>query len=867
MIFWHTLSPAQLFEKLQSSHYGISEHEAEKRRKNYGLNELPQKRPPAWYEQFFSQLRSPLIYILSAAALVKLGLREFHGFAAILFVILFNALLGFLQERKADLSIRALKKLSAQKIHGVRGFPKEIEALTLVPGDIFYVESGTKIPADARLIEAHNLSVDESSLTGESIPVLKNPATLPEKTPLQDQSNMIFAGTIVTSGRGTAIVVATGTATQLGQIALLAEQAEPPSSPLKEKLEAFGKKISIATLSLMLLIIIVGVFQGFSLPNLIMTCVSLTVSAIPEGLPIAVTVALSFGLLQMAKKNAIVRKLPTIETLGCTTVICTDKTGTLTKNEMVVDRIFVGYEETLMQKSPSLLLVAKTAYYCSEVRENKDGTYLGDPVDIALKKFGGSISGFDTSLTSELILPFESELRMMACTVYENGESTTYWKGCFETIAAHCSTMWTNGETVPFTREKGELIVSSMAKEGYRVIALAAKKGKSNNPLIEDNLTLIGILGLYDPPRREAQDSVAASVRAGIKVIMVTGDHPETALAIGRQIGLSTQGVLTGEQIDDISDEELTSAMDTISVFARVTPHHKWRIVKLLQDKGEVVAMTGDGVNDAPALQQADIGVALGTGTDVAREASSMVILDNNFATIVEAIKQGRVIFRSLQKMATYLLTTCLGGVLTIAGSVLLGIPLPLLPLQLLWINLVTDGTTTVPLALEGGHGDILALPPRSRSSPFISSTMIVRAITTSVLMMIGTIALFLWDLQSLSLLHARTMAFTTLAFYQIFNALNSRSVRRSLFFSYSKNGSILHRIPFLQNRLLLITLCVCFLLQIAAVEAKLLQPILETTALSFKDWSSVLGVSSTVILIVEVHKWWMVKLQTTHSV
>lgn len=856
MIPWHTFSVPELFERLTSTPYGISQHEAEKRQEIYGLNERTHKSSPTWISQFLAQLQSPLIYILSAAALAKTFLREFNDVAAILFVIIFNALLGFFQERKAEHSLQALKKLSAHKIHVLRGCFQEIDSRFLVPGDIFMIESGTKIPADARLIETHNLSVDESSLTGESVPVVKNAETLfPEKTLASDQQNMVFTGTVATSGRGKALVVATGMKSEFARITKLITEAEPPSSPLKEKLEVFGRKISVVTLSCMLFIIIVGWIRGFSLTNLIVTCVSLTVSAIPEGLPIAVTVALSYGLLAMAKQKALIRKLPTIETLGCTTVICTDKTGTITKNEMVVDKVFIGKQiSTLTEKTEPLLLAAKAAFYCSEARLDKEGAYLGDPVDIALKTFANSIGEFDKTLESELILPFESELRMMACSISENGKTRTFWKGSFETIASRCSTMWLDEKTIAFSQEKVEQEVSLMAKEGYKVLALATKEGKAN-PLIEENLTLIGIVGLYDPPRREAEEAIAACQKAGIKVIMLTGDHPETALTIARQINLHSKKAITGQELDTLSDEALLSAFKDVSVCARVTPHHKWRIVQLLQSKGEVVAMTGDGVNDAPALQQADIGIALGTCTDVAREASSMVIVDNNFATIVAAIKQGRTIFRSLQQMASYLLTTCLGGVLTIAGSIGLGIPLPLLPLQLLWINLVTDGTTTVPLALEGGHGTVLAHPPRPRSSPFISATMVTRALLTSFLMMIGTISLFLWDLHESSLLHARTIAFSSLAFFQIFNALNARSLRRSLFFSYTRKVP-LHRIPFLQNRWLLVTLLGCAVLQIIAVEWHILQPILNTTALSFTEWAMVLGVSSTVIFVVEIHKW-----------
>lgn len=858
---WHSYSPQEVIEKTQSSIYGLSDIEAEKRYHKCGPNCLPHKPPPPWYLQLLSQFNCSPLYILGVAASIKLIMREFHDAAAIFFVIFFNALLGFFQERKADESLQALKKLSSTKAKVLRGSVKEIDSQNLVVGDIILLESGSKIPADSRLLESHLLYVDESMLTGESAPSQKKAdCVFAEPTPLVERKNMIFSGTIVSRGRAQAVVVATGKNTEVASIAALTEKAEPPQSPLKKVLDDFSKKISIWTLSLMLILVLVGVAQGFSLSNLVMTCVSLAVSAIPESLPIAVTIALSYGLIQMAKKKSIIRHLSAVETLGCTTVICTDKTGTITQNEMTVDRIFIGQEyfDFSHPPSPSLERAINIAYYCSEAQKQQDGSFIGDSVDVALKKFAQNFSFLDTSFESDLILPFESELRMMACSLKENGKDITFWKGAFDALSPLCSLMCTHEGVDSFSKEELEPVVTSMAEEGYKVIALAYKQGRSLNPIQEKDLVLVGLLGLYDPPRRDAHSSVRAAKNAGIRVIMITGDHPKTAETIAKKVGIDSDYVLTGQNLDALSEKELSLLLKRTSIFAQTSPHHKWRIVNLLQEQKEVVAMTGDGVNDAPSLKQADIGISMGDGADVAQEASAMVLLNNNFSTIVDAIRQGRTIFKSLQQMATYVLTTCIGGVLTIAASIFIGIPLPLLPLQLLWINLLTDGTTTIPLVMEGEHGDSLAYPPRKKTDHFITKKMLLRAISSSCLMMIGTLGLFIWSylFRSDSLIYARTIAFTTLSFFQIFNALNSRSVRRSLFFSYAdKQGNILHKLRFFQNTYLLGTIVAGIFLQIIAVEWNVLQSVLETMPLSFQDWGLLLAISFSVIVFVEITK------------
>lgn len=859
MSIWHSLDSNTVIAALHTTPNGLDDQAVMERLQRDGPNTLPaQKHAPAW-QQLLNQLYNPLIGILLCAAIMKVALQQWGDVIAIMFVVVFNALLSFFQESKAERSLQELRKLNAPKAHVMRnGTAQTIDASELVRGDCLLLESGTKIPADARLIESLMLEVDESLMTGESVPVPKTAQKLCSMaTGVAEQNNMIFSGTIVTRGRGKAIVVATGTATHLASIAKITAEAAPPTSPLKERLDHFGKAIGVMTILLMGLILIIGIQRGFSLPELIMTCVSLTVSAVPEGLPIAVTVVLSIGLLTMARRKALIRKLPAVETLGCTTVICTDKTGTLTYNRMeVISSVIGGSSEP---SGEALTWASRVAYFASEAHETGGHEVIGDPVDAALLRFGRKNNNETIAWEKKIVTPFESEARMMVASISHGADHFLLYKGSYETITSLCSSMYQGSAIVPFDRETVERQVQSLS--GLRILALAFCREPVAS---ETGITFIGLLGLEDPPRPEAKSAITACKNAGIHVAMITGDHKDTALAIARAVGLDGNSeVLTGSQLDTMDDSQLRECIQRIRIFARVTPHHKLLIVQQLQALGEVVAMTGDGVNDAPPLKAADIGIAMGTGTDVAKEAASMVILDNNFATIVQAIRQGRVIFKSLQQMASYLLTTCFGGVLTIAGSVLLSLPLPLLPLQLLWINLVTDGTTTVPLALEGEHGDIMDSPPRRRGAPFISRTILIRALFTSLVMAIGTIGLFaeMLYVEGKSLEYARTAAFLTLAFFQIFNALNARSIRRSLFFTYHTKDKTLQRIPFFQNKWLLSVIVVCSLLQIAAVGTPLLREFLSTSSLSIADWARVIGVSSLVIVATEIHKLIKIKL------
>lgn len=848
---WHTKTIQTVFHSFDTTPQGLSHQAAQIRLKNTGLNQLPHKKPTAQWLRFFDQLTSPIILMLSAAAIVKLLLHKIGDALAILFVVLFNALLGFIQERKAETSLKALRQLSAPKAKVRRdGKLEEVRSEEIVVGDLIVLESGVRITADARLIESHALDVDESMLTGESLPVRKNAlASLEEDTPLFARSTVVYAQTTVVRGRGLAVVTATGPHTEVADILAKTESTTTPTSPLERRMTSFAHAITLATLTMVGFIVLLGPFHGYTLSSLMMICVSLTVSAVPEGLPIAITIVLSHGLVVMARRKAIVRNLGSVETLGCTTVICTDKTGTLTENTMVVGKAVIGLEE-------GATWAMRIARYCTEARCDGEKV-IGDPVDTALMHYARANGFSENDWNNELFIPFESDQQIMACTITKESLRYTVWKGSFESLGKRCRYMWHGSSLVPFDADLAESFVRDMSGNGLKVLCLAYGQGN------DQELTMAGIVGLVDPPRTEAKTAVETCQRAGIRVIMVTGDDPRTAKAIAQECGLKISeqpDPYTGRDLDTMDDAALSSALKTASIFARITPSHKLRIVQLLQKSGAIVAMTGDGVNDAPPLKQADIGIAMGDGPDVAKEASSMVILNNSLLTIVDAIRQGRVIFRSLQQTVVYLTTTCLSGVMTVATAILLELPLPILPLQFLWINLVTDGTTTIPLSLEGEHGDIMKAPPRNKDAPFISGYMFRRSLLAAAIMMVGTLGVFIWVWQWRhgSLEYARTMTFTTLALFQILNALNSRSVRRSLFFTFhSKINGTMHTIPFSQNRWLLIVLTACLSLQIFAVELPFLQNSLQTTPLSWSDWMWVFGISSSVILGVEIHKAW----------
>ncbi len=878
---------------------GLTEAEVQKARETYGFNELPPpKETPMWL-QFLQEFNDPIMYILIAAGIVNALVAEPKDALVIAFVVILNTVVGFVQERRAESALQSLKKLTAPTARVVRnGQMVEIPARELVCGDVLLVESGTRIAADARVYEVSTLQVDESMLTGESLAVTKKPdAVLDEYAPIGDRINMLFAGTIVQRGRGKAIVTGTGLMTEFSKISTEIQNADENESPLQERLEGFGKYLSIGIVAIVVLIFVVGWLRGNSPLTMALTAIGLAVSAIPEGLPMSVTITLSIGMRLMAKRNAVIRKLVAVETLGSTNVICSDKTGTLTRNQMTTVKLFTGGAEwsvsgTGYDKKGEIKDIAgnaantaqnlalqwflRTGLLCTETRLKDAGNdapafeIVGDPTEAALLVLAhkAGVDGEREDWRVSVDLPFESERQFMGVTAQKGDKYYILLKGSMERLLARSPKMMAaDGSLQPIDAELLQHQTEKFASEGLRVLLLAMKE-VPHAPTEEElenaqDLVFVGLAAIVDPARAEARDAIEECRNAGIRVKMITGDHAKTAQAIAydlRLAGDEKPDVLAGRELEAMSDEELYKRVETTDVYARVSPTDKLRIVKQLQKYNLVVAMTGDGVNDAPALKQADIGIAMGSGTDVAKDVSGMVIMDDNFVSIAAAVRRGRVIFSNLRHILIYILTTSLGGVLTVASSVFLGIPLPVLPAQLLWINLVTDGTSTFPLAFEKEHGNVMKYKPRKRDEALLSPRMIGHIIFCGICMMLGTLALFYYNVNIMQypLVKAQTAAFCTLALFQIWNVQNSRSLERSLFWNLPgrKTGESVEKISFSDNLPLLGVMIFAMVMQIGAVEIPWIDGLLDTPySLSMQDWMRILAVSFSIIVVVEIEK------------
>ncbi len=877
---------------------GLTDKQVKENREKFGTNDITSKNAKPDWKLLLEQFNNPIIFILIIAAVLNSIISDFKDTIFIVFVIILNTTIGFLQERKASNELKMLKQLAAPNARVIRnGIQITIPTSEVVCGDIFVLESGMKAPADGRLIEVNNLLIDESMLTGESFSIHKSvKPTFPHNAPLGDTINMVYSGTIVQKGRAIGVVCEVGNATEFGKISEKISEAEDTVSPLLHQIEKFSKALSITIMSIVVAIFIVGFLRGNDLVTMFMTSVGLAVSAIPEGLPVAVTITLSIGVSQMARHKAIVKKLAAVETLGSTNVICTDKTGTLTKNQMTATKLFCGGEEYIVSGTgyskegkvvykesgepvnynfkKALELASYVGEFCTESSLAEDGKswkITGDPTEgalmIATKKLALNIK--DAKVIVDI--PFESENQLMAVRANLDGKCNVFAKGAPEKILNRCTNMIDpDGNIIPLESELISKEIALLTNDGLRVLALAYQGHCPQHALTINtlsDLTFIGFAGIEDSVRDEAKLAVKDCNNAGVKVVMITGDHIKTAQAVAKAVGIGWDkplpSAVTGQEIDEMSDEELMKRVPELDVYARVAPHHKFRIVKSLQAHNNVVSMTGDGVNDAPALKQADIGVAMGSGTDVAREAAHMVLMDDNFATIVQAVRRGRIILHNLQHILLYILSTSFGGLLTIAVSVAIGLPLPLLPAQLLWVNLVTDGTSTFPLAYEKEHGDVMAFPPRKRNRPLISGGMIFRIGIAGVVMAAGTLIMFVFSAPSIfhmtpdEAVHARTMAFCVLAFFQIWNVQNSRSLERSIIFNlpFFKEHK-LDRIKPTKNIPLLAVMVLAVGLQIAAVELPFMNFFMKTQPLSFEQWGLVLLVTFSIIVIVELLKY-----------
>ena len=858
--------------------FGLSSDEANRRIKKWGFNQLSSKKKNQLILQVFHQFKDPIILILLCAMLITLLLKNIENTFAIFLVIALNTFLGFFQQWKASKSIEALSNYLAQSSIVIRdGLRQTLLSKEITLGDLIYLEAGQKVPADARLVETVNFTVDQSILTGESFPVEKEAIQkYPEDTLVNHQNNKVFAGTIVSTGRALAVITSIGDNTQIGMMSLELQEIDETPSPLQLRLKVFSRYLTFGIIGLISFIFIVGLLRGFEPFNLFLVSVSLIVSAIPEGLPLAVTLCLSSGIHIMAKHKAIVKRLSAVETFSACDVICSDKTGTMTSQQMTVNAIFIGssyFEVTGHGYDPSgevvgevnlkkFGMIAAYTHECQIKFEHAKYTCVGDPTEGALVTLSKKIPTVEKIDGITFDIPFESERRWMAVTVDSQKEKAVYIKGATLSILNKCETALNEkGQVEKIQKDKIEEAEKTFAKKGYRVLALAyldVDEPMQANLIDQSrSFTFAGLVAIFDPPRKEVYEAIKHCKEAKIDVKMITGDFPMTAEAIGEKIGLNEGKlkVVTGEDLEKASLLNRARMIQETNIFARVLPKHKVMIVSGLQEDGKVVAMTGDGVNDAASLKKADIGVAMGSGSDVAKEAASLVILDDNFSTIVEAIKQGRIIYENLQKMILYLITTAISGVGVLLMTTLLGWPLPLLPLQLLWINFVTDGTSTIPLALDKPSGQVLHKPPHEKNAPFISRLMVMKMILIGGYMSCGTIYLFYeyYYRLGLGIEKAQTIAFTTLALFQIWNVLCSRSIYETALVSIRKLK--LKRVPLFSNRLLASLMGIAFILQIMAVEVPVVANFLKTVDLNLYEWIEVLSVSLSIFVISDLFK------------
>jgi len=892
---FHALSPKQALDELQSRQEGLSEAEAGERLKQYGQNKLKEKKHKTPLQMFLAQFADFLIIILIIAAIVSGFLGETLDATFIIIIVVLNAILGFVQEYRAEKAIEALKNMVAPQARVVRdGVEKKIAATQLVPGDVVLLEEGDKIPADCRLIEAINFDTQEASLTGESLPVHKQAAAvLAPDAIIAERTNMAFMGTIAVRGRAKAIITSTGMNTEIGLIATMVQEAGEEETPLQKRLAVLGKQLGVGALAACAIIFALGVLRGENILETFLIAVSLAVAAVPEGLPAIVTITLAIGVQRMAKRNAIIRKLPAVETLGSTTIICSDKTGTLTKNEMTVRQIYAnngfvdvsgsGYdvrgEFTQVNKclkppsDPHLNALLRVCALCNNAGivvddANKKASTLGDPTEAALLVLAAK-AGMDYSklknenpLLDEL--SFDSDRKMMSTVRQTKDGKMAFVKGATESILAKSAYALLNGRETQLSAEQRtafEKANAEMANKALRVLAIAYRRvpdstKKYSLETIENDLVIVGLVGMIDPPRPEAKKAVAECEQAGIKVVMITGDNEATAAAIARELGIlkPTQKVLTGALLEKMSEKELTDIVQQVTVYARVSPEHKIRIVSALKARGEIVAMTGDGVNDAPALKKADIGVAMGiTGTDVAKEASAMVLADDNFASIVNAVEEGRTIYANIAKSVRYLVSCNVGEVLTILFATLAGLPNPLTPIQILWMNLVTDGLPALALGVDPAEKDVMSRPPRDPKESILNKRTLVYILTIGLFVCIGTLALYVFYLQSqLSAgktlaeaeTYARTVAFATIIFFQMFVAIDVRSFNRSVL-----------EFGLFTNKKLLGAIAIAVGLQIAITYVPFFHQLFGTSYLAPLDWVIITLVSMSVLVLSEARK------------
>ena len=880
---WHTLSRTEVEQALQTGVAGLSEDEVTRRLAQYGPNRLAPPKRRGSLQRFLAQFHNILLYVMMGAALITAFLGHWIDTGVLLMAVVVNAIIGFIQEGKAEAALDAIRAMLSPHATVVRdGRRQEIGAAGLVPGDLVVLASGDRVPADLRLLESRELRIEEAALTGESLPVEKTADPAPADAPLADRFGMAYSGTMVVYGQASGVVVATGAGTELGKINRMLSGIQSLTTPLLRQVDRFGRALAAVILALSAATFALGtLLRGHPVPEMFMMVVALAASAIPEGLPAIMTVTLALGVQRMARRNAIIRRLPAVEALGSVTVICSDKTGTLTRNEMTVRRVVcagrvfdvegVGYaprgslslEGRAIDsvRHPALSMAIRAGWLCNDARlVEEQGAWRieGDPTEGALLVLAGK-AGFGDILGQQAwrrldSIPFESQHRFMA--TYHRDSEDAPWifvKGAPERILDMCRAQQDDAGEQPLDVDYWRRMATDTAAQGLRLLAVACKRaGPANGRLAfadaESGYAMLGLIGIIDPPREEAMRAVAQCHAAGIRVKMITGDHAETARAIGGQLAIGAgKPALTGAEVAMMDDASLRQVAMEVDVFARASPEHKLRLVQALQDNGQVVAMTGDGVNDAPALKRADVGVAMGLkGTEAAKEASDMVLADDNFATIAAAVREGRAAYDNLRKFILFMLPTNGGEALVVIAAILFELALPLTPAQVLWINMVTSATLGLALAFEPAERGLMRRRPRPPGEPLLSGFFVWRVLMVSVLMMAGALGLFLWELATgTPLATARTMAVNAVVVMEMFYLFNSRFIL----------APVLNREGLTGNRYILLSVAACILLQLAFTYAPFMQTVFGSTSLGPLEWARILGAGMLLFGLAELEK------------
>jgi len=878
---WHNLPVKEIFELLKTTENGLKKNEVEERLKKYGLNKLPEEKRHSWVFILLNQFKSPLIYILLVAAFISFILHEYADMIIISAAVFINTIVGFIQENKAEKTLESLKKIISFRSKVIRDGDKiNIDSTKIVVGDILVLHPGDRVPADGRIITCNDFQVNEASLTGESMPIDKQSEVLEKGTNLADRTNMVFMGTVVTRGKASVVITSTGIKTHLGEIAQMVKETESEKTPLQVKLAKFSHKLGLLVLAASIFLFVFGILIGKEVFEMFETAVAVAVSAIPEGLIVSVTIILTVGMQRILKKKSLVKKLVAAETLGSTSIICTDKTGTLTEGDMRVASLLTGScdldndlvevtDKKITANVPDHYLLLKVAAICNDtIISKKKGEYkeefIGDPTETALLKAAITAGLYYEKIRKEnqriAEIPFSTEIKYMATLNQDKDKKRkVYIKGAPEKILGFANKILINGQEKKITPELRKKVLKNfndLTSQGLRVLAAAYKDVDNEKETLEEsemkNFIFIGVFALKDPLRKEAKSTIELCEMAGLKPIIITGDHKLTVKAIAKEVGMDVkdENILEGIDLDKLTDEELVKKVKDIKVYARVSPKHKLRIVDAWQAHGEVVAMLGDGVNDAPALKTADIGVALGSGTDVAKETAEIVLLDDNFKTIVDAVRQGRIIFDNLRKIIVYLLADSFTELILVIGALVAKLPLPITALQILYINIVDDGFPNVALTFEPGERDVMKQKPIKKDAPILNKEMKFLIFAIGIITDVVLFAVFLYLLNAdYAIDHIRTIIFTALALDSLLYVFSCKSLRKNIWHTHTLN-----------NKYLLMAVAFGLALQLFALYTPFMRDLLELTILNSTEWMIIILLAFVKISAIEISKWFFIR-------